>query len=80
MQKYPFVYISNVVLKRYFDYVFKPFASLKKTILVYCLHQMRNNYLNDIIIVATIHSFYTTYLDNNNNTQFYDELCHWHIS
>lgn len=29
MQTYPFVYISNVVLKIYFDNVFNPFASLK---------------------------------------------------
>lgn len=41
---------------------------------------MRNNYLNDIIIVATIHSFYTTHVDNNNNMQFHDELYHCHIS
>lgn len=31
---------------------------------------MRNNYLNDIIIVATIHSFYRTHVDNNNNISF----------
>lgn len=64
--------------------MFNPFASLKKTktntILVYCLRSMRNNYRNDIITVATIHSFYTTHVDNNNNLQFHDELYHWHIS
>lgn len=75
MQKYPFVYISDVALKIYFDNVFNPFASLKQqkqtnTILVYCLRLMRNNYLNDIIIVATIHSFYRTHVDNNNNISF----------